>query len=585
MQIRFAAQRPSNDHALVVPIAGSARGGLDAFGASKAGIEAAMKRQRFDGEAGSAADHYLDGDGGRRLVLVGIGSEMKADSAEKLGGAVTSRLLTSGEREAVVELGGTPFDADGAARVALGAMLRGWRHDRYRTRLKDKQRPTLETITVVGAPEGTEARWTERYAPLAEGVALTRELVAEPANILYPESFVERVRHLADLGVEIRVLGEAEMEKLGMGALLGVSQGSVREAQLLVMSWNGGEAGATPTVFVGKGVTFDTGGISIKPAQGMEGMKWDMGGAGAVAGAMKALAGRKAKANVVGICGLVENMPDGNAQRPGDVVTTMSGQTVEVINTDAEGRLVLCDAITWAQKEFAPKTIIDLATLTGAMVISLGHEYAGIFANDDALAARKAKVNAVGAIGLVENMPDGNAQRPGDIVTSMSGQTIEIINTDAEGRLVLADVLWYVAKKFKPKFMVDLATLTGAMVISLGHEYAGIFANDDALAASLMKAGEECGDKLWRQPLGEAYDRLIDSPIADMKNVGPREAGSITAAQFIKRYVDEGVAWAHLDIAGMAWSDKAGTGFDKGATGYGVRLLDQFIADTVEGGR
>jgi len=486
MQIRFAAQRPSSDHALVVPIAGSARGGLDAFGAAKAGIEAAMKRQRFDGEAGSAAEHYLDGDGGRRLVLVGIGGDLKTDSAEKLGGAATGRLLTSGEREAVIDLGGTSFDADGAARVALGAMLRGWRHDRYRTRLKDKQRPTLEQITIVGAPDGAEARWTERYAPLADGVMLTRELVAEPANILYPESFVERVRHLADLGVEIRVLGEAEMEKLGMGALLGVSQGSVREAQLLVMRWNGGEANATPTVFVGKGVTFDTGGISIKPAQGMEGMKWDMGGAGAVAGAMKALAGRKAKANVVGICGLVENMPDGNAQRPGDVVTTMSGQTVEVINTDAEGRLVLCDAITWAQKEFSPKTIIDLATLTGAMVISLG------------------------------------------------------------------------------------------------HEYAGIFANDDALAASLVTAGEESGDKLWRQPLGEAYDRLIDSPIADMKNVGPREAGSITAAQFIKRFVDDGVAWAHLDIAGMAWANKAGTTYDKGATGYGVRLLDQYIADVVE---
>jgi leucyl aminopeptidase len=486
MHIRFAAQRPSNDHALVIPIAGSARNALDGFGAAQAGIEAAMQRQRFDGEAGSAAEYYLDSDGGRRLVLVGTGSEIKADSAEKLGGAVTTRLLTSGEREAVIDLSGTRFDADGAARVALGATLRGWRHDRYRTRLKDKQRPTLEQVTIVGAPEGAEALWTERYAPLADGVALTRELVAEPANIIYPESFVERVRHLTDLGVEIRVLGEAEMEKLGMGALLGVSQGSVREAQLLVMRWNGGEAGATPTVFVGKGVTFDTGGISIKPAQGMEGMKWDMGGAGAVAGAMKALAGRKAKANVVGICGLVENMPDGNAQRPGDVVTTMSGQTVEVINTDAEGRLVLCDAITWAQKEFAPRTIIDLATLTGAMVISLG------------------------------------------------------------------------------------------------HEYAGIFANDDALAASLIKAGEETGDKLWRQPLGEAYDRLIDSPIADMKNVGPREAGSITAAQFIKRFVDDGVAWAHLDIAGMAWANKAGTTFDKGATGYGVRLLDRYIADVVE---
>ena len=489
MQIRFAAKRPSGDHALVLPIAGTARASLDAFGAAKAGIEAAIKRQRFDGEAGTTADHYLDSESGRRLLLVGTGKEPKPDGAEKLGGAVTAKLLTSGEREAVIDLAGAGFDADQAARVALGATLRAWRHDRYRTRLKDKLRPTLDLITIVGAPDGAEARWTERYAPLADGIMLTRELVAEPANIIYPESFVERVRHLTELGVDIRVLGEAEMAKLGMGAMLGVSQGSVRDAQLLVMSWNGGKAGATPTVFVGKGVTFDTGGISIKPAQGMESMKWDMGGAGAVAGAMKALAGRKAKANVVGICGLVENMPDGNAQRPGDVVTTMSGQTVEVINTDAEGRLVLCDAITWAQKEYSPKTI------------------------------------------------------------------------------------------------VDLATLTGAMVIALGHEYAGIFANDDALAASLIAAGETSGDKLWRQPMGEAYDRLIDSPIADMKNVGPREAGAITAAQFIKRYVDDGVAWAHLDIAGMAWSDKPGTCFDKGATGYGVRLLDQYIADVVEDGR
>ena len=489
MQIRFAPQRPSGDHALAIPVAGTARGGLDAFGAAKAGIEAAIKRQRFDGEAGTSADHYLDSDGGRRLLLVGMGKDAKPDSPERLGGAVTAKLLTSGEREAVIDLTGAGYDADNAARVALGASLRAWRHDRYRTRLKDKLRPTLDLVTIVGAPEGAEARWTERYAPLAEGIELTRELVAEPANIIYPESFVERVRHLADLGVEIRVLGEAEMAKAGMGALLGVSQGSVREAQLLVMSWNGGDAGATPTVYVGKGVTFDTGGISIKPAAGMESMKWDMGGAGAVAGAMKAIAGRKAKANVVGICGLVENMPDGNAQRPGDVVTTMSGQTVEVINTDAEGRLVLCDAITWAQKEFSPKTIIDLATLTGAMVIALG------------------------------------------------------------------------------------------------HEYAGIFANDDALAASLIAAGEASGDKLWRQPMGEAYDRLIDSPIADMKNVGPREGGSITAAQFIKRFVDDGVAWAHLDIAGMAWSDKACPTYDKGATGYGVRLLDHYIADVVEGAR
>jgi leucyl aminopeptidase len=233
-------------------------------------------------------------------------------------------------------------------------------------------------------------------------------------------------------------------------------------------------------------VTFDTGGISIKPAQGMEAMKWDMGGAGAVAGAMKTLALRKAKANIVAVCGLVENMPDGNAQRPGDVVTSMSGQTIEVINTDAEGRLVLADAITYVQRTYKPTTI------------------------------------------------------------------------------------------------VDLATLTGAILISLGHEFAGLFTPDDELASQLMAAADTSGDKLWRQPLGESFDRLIDSPIADMKNVGPREGGSITAAQFIKRFVDDGVRWAHLDIAGKAWSDKPSDTFDKGATGFGVRLLDQFVEKTAE---
>jgi leucyl aminopeptidase len=388
----------------------------------------------------------------------------------------------------VIDLSGLKFDADAAARVALAAALRGWRYDRYRTRLKDKQKPTLTTVTIVGAGAEAETRYATRYASVVEGVALTRELVTEPPNIIYPETFVERVSEsVKGLGLELQVLGRDEMAKLGMGAIIGVAQGSVREGKLLVLKWNGGNAGDAPVAFIGKGVTFDTGGISIKPAQNMEAMKWDMGGAGAVVGAMKALAGRQAKANVVGVCGLVENMPDGNAQRPGDVVTTMSGQTVEVINTDAEGRLVLCDAMTWTQKNF------------------------------------------------------------------------------------------------KPKVMIDLATLTGAMVITLGHEYAGMFANDETLAAKLIKAADNSGDKLWRQPLGEAYDRLIDSQIADMKNVGPREAGSITAAQFLKRYVDDGVAWAHLDIAGMAWSDKAKPTYDKGATGFGVRLLDQYIADVVEG--
>jgi leucyl aminopeptidase len=282
------------------------------------------------------------------------------------------------------------------------------------------------------------------------------------------------------------VLDRAAMEKLGMGALLGVAQGSVREARLLILRWNGGGSSGQPTAFVGKGVTFDTGGISIKPAAGMEAMKWDMGGAGAVVGAMKAIALRKAKANIVGVCGLVENMPGGNAQRPGDVVTTMSGQTVEVINTDAEGRLVLADAVTWVQRNYKPSTIIDLATLTGAILISLG------------------------------------------------------------------------------------------------HEWAGLFANDEELAAKLQKAGEESSDKLWRMPLGEPFDRLIDSPIADMKNVGPREGGSITAAQFIQRFIENGVKWAHIDMAGKAWSDKAGATYDKGATGFGVRLLDQYVEDVLE---
>jgi leucyl aminopeptidase len=245
-------------------------------------------------------------------------------------------------------------------------------------------------------------------------------------------------------------------------------------------------AGAPTVCLVGKGITFDSGGISIKPAGGMEDMKWDMGGAGAVAGAIKSLATRKAKAHVIGVCGLVENMPGGDAQRPGDIVTTMSGQTVEVINTDAEGRLVLCDALTWVQRKYKPKTI------------------------------------------------------------------------------------------------VDLATLTGAMIIALGHEHGGLFSNSDALADELTAAGKASGDPLWRLPMGEAYDKLIESPIADMKNVGPRDAGSISAAQFLLRYIDEGVRWAHLDIAGMVWAAKPGALWDKGATGYGVRLLDRFVADNFE---
>jgi leucyl aminopeptidase len=490
MQIRFADALPSGSYALVLPVAGAERGNLSSLGDDRATVEAAARGQRFDGEAGAVAESWTGGNGGsqvRRLVLIGTGSGSDGAAAEKLGGAAVGRLLTSGEKSLVIDLTGTRFDADAAARLALGAASRAWRYDRYRTKLKDKQKPTVEEVVIVGAPAGAEGRWTERYEGVLAGIKLTRELVTEPANIIYAETFVERVQKAAQgTGLVIEALGQTEMEKLGMGSLLCVNQGTVREPRLLVMRWNAGGEGDTPLALIGKGVTFDTGGISIKPAAGMEAMKWDMGGAGAVAGAMLALASRKAKANVVGLCGLVENMPSGSATRPGDVVTSMNGQTIEVINTDAEGRLVLADVMTYAQRELGAKRL------------------------------------------------------------------------------------------------VDLATLTGAMLIALGHEHAGVFSNNDTLAAELTAAGAETGEKLWRLPLGDAYDRLIDSPIADMKNVGSREAGSITAAQFLQRFVEEGVEWAHLDIAGTVWSDKPGTTYDKGATGFGVRLLDRFVEMVAE---
>ena len=461
--------------------------GLDAVAAEGARVS------RFSGKLGQVFEHFAGGPGGvRREVLAGIGepgAAARIQAFERAGAAVTAKYLCSGETALGYDLSGSNATPAEVAALLLGTVLRGWRHDVYRTKLTEEQKPTLTEVVVTRAPEGAEAAWANEAAVVA-GVELARELVAEPANIIYPESFVERCRKLEAFGVEITVLDKAAMTALGMGALLGVNQGSVREPQMLAMRWKGASAGPNgqnrPTAFVGKGVTFDTGGISIKPAAGMEDMKWDMGGAAAVAGAMLTLAMRKAKADVIGVCGLVENMPDGNAQRPGDVVTSMSGQTIEVINTDAEGRLVLCDALTWVQQEYAPATI------------------------------------------------------------------------------------------------VDLATLTGAMIVALGHEHGGIFANDDALADQLIAAGKASGDKLWRFPLGVAYDKLIDSPIADMKNVGPRNGGSITAAQFLQRYIDKGVAWAHLDIAGMVWADKPGATWDKGATGYGVRLLDRFVRDTLE---
>ncbi len=481
MDIQFVAQIDASADVVAFPVRKGEAGALGAL------LGAAAAQARFEGAAGTIAETAaIDGAQAKRLLLVGIGEGGEQD-IERGGAALTAKLQTSGVTHVHVDFASAgQSDADDVLAFAMGARLRNWRLDTYRTRLAEKAKPSLATVTIASPHGDLSARWAANEA-IAEGVALTQTLVAEPPNILYPESFVERCQHLADLGVELEILDERQMKALGMGALLGVAQGSTRPPRLLAMRWNGGNPGDAPVVFIGKGVTFDTGGISLKPGAGMDMMKWDMGGAGAVAGAIKAIAGRKAKANVVGVVGLVENMPDGNAMRPGDIVTTMSGQTVEVLNTDAEGRLVLCDAISWAQKAYDPKVI------------------------------------------------------------------------------------------------VDLATLTGAMVISLGHEYAGMFANDETLAADLLAAGEASNNKLWRFPLSPAYDKLIDSPIADMKNIGPREGGSITAAQFLKRYVDDGVAWAHLDIAGMAWGDKDGPVYAKGATGYGVRLLDRYIAANHEG--
>jgi leucyl aminopeptidase len=481
MDIQFVAQIDASADVVAFPVRKGEAGALGAL------LGAAAAQARFDGAAGTIAETAaIDGEQAKRLLLVGIGEGSEQD-LERGGAALIAKLQTSGATAVHVDFASAgQSDADDVLAFAMGARLRNWRLDTYRTRLADTAKPSLKTVAIASSHGDLSGRWAENEA-IADGVALTQTLVAEPPNILYPETFVDRCQHLADLGVEIEVLDERQMKALGMGALLGVAQGSTRPPRLLAMRWNGGNPGDAPVVFIGKGVTFDTGGISIKPAAGMDMMKWDMGGAGAVAGAIKAIAGRKAKANVVGVVGLVENMPDGNAMRPGDVVSTMSGQTVEVLNTDAEGRLVLCDAISWAQSAYNPKVI------------------------------------------------------------------------------------------------VDLATLTGAMVISLGHEYAGIFANDDTLATDLIAAGEASNNKLWRFPLSPAYDKLIDSPIADMKNIGPREGGSITAAQFLKRFVGEGVAWAHLDIAGMAWADKDGPVWAKGATGYGVRLLDRYIAANHEG--
>lgn len=430
-----------------------------------------------------------------RLIVAGLGkkSAFTERSAENVGGHIFSQLISVNEKESTCIL--DEFESSDkkttninelAAHIAYGMQLKNYRFSKYKTSTKPQDKPILEQVTIVVPDPVAAKKFYEALEKTLEGIYLTRNLVSEPGNVIYPKSLAEAAQSLTQLGVKVEVLGVAEMKKLGMNSLLGVGQGSAHESQLLVMEWPGADKAAQPVAIVGKGVTFDSGGISIKAAANMEEMKTDMAGAATVIGLMRTLAARKSKARVVGLAG------------------------------------------------------------------------------------------------LVENMPSGTAQRPGDVVTSMSGQTIEVINTDAEGRLVLADVLWYCQQRFKPKVMIDLATLTGAIVVALGHHYAGLFSNNQTLVDQLIDASKKVSEPIWHMPLHDHYDKMINSDIADVKNsVNRGSAGSITAAHFLQRFVKDTV-WAHLDIAGVAWTESECPTTPKGATGFGVRLLNRFIADQYE---
>jgi len=448
----------------------------------------AMKAARFTGKRESWLDVLAPGGRYERVVVFGLGKPgtIKSQEVEYLGGAIAGTLqaLKAPQAAIAVEIDGE-FGARGmaAALLASGAMLRVYSFSQYKS--KKPESVVLESLALHCADAAAARKSFAGLEAVAEGVHLARDLVNEPANVLYPEEFARRAKALAKEGVKIEILTPSQMKRLGMAALLGVAQGSDHEARMVVMRWDGGRKGEKPVAFIGKGVTFDTGGISIKPAAGMEDMKGDMGGA---------------------------------------------------------------------------------ACVTGLML---------------ALAKRKAKVNAIGAIGLVENMPDGKAQRPGDVVKSMSGQTIAVLNTDAEGRLVLADVLWYIQDRFKPKFMIDLATLTGAIMVALGKEHAGLFSNNDELAQRLSDAGYATAEKVWRMPLAPEYDKIIDHDVADVKNTGGRNAGAITAAQFLQRFVNN-VPWAHLDVAGTAMDALKSPINQSWGSGWGVRLLNRLVADHYE---
>lgn len=418
---------------------------------------------------------------GKSIIVIGLGKkdEWDENKALNVGGKVYCELSRLKIKQAAVSIESNP------ANVAYGALLRSFKFDKYKTKKDEKTIEVEEIVMLIKEDQfiNTEKLF-DRLSKECEGIFFARSLITEPPNILYPESYTDRIKdELGKLGLEIEVLDKKHMEEKKMGALLGVAQGSSKEPRLVIIKWNGGDKEQKPVAFVGKGITFDTGGISLKPSRGMESMKHDMAGSAAVVGVMHALAGRKAK------------------------------------------------------------------------------------------------VNAIGVVALAENAVDGNAQRPSDVVISMSGQTIEVLNTDAEGRLILADALWYTQETFSPTFMIDLATLTGAIVVALGNnEYAGLFSNNDELANQLSDAGNEVNEKLWRFPMNDSYNKIIDSPIADMQNIAPAGSGgdSIMAAQFLKRFVND-KCWAHLDIAGTAWHEKGTDICPRGAVGFGIRLLNRLV--------
>lgn len=488
MKITFTDAAKGDIHGFLVDQGGKLPKAAEALDAESGGlISEALKSGRFEGKTGQQAFVVLPkGSEAKRALLVGGGKAKDRNdrSLERIGGLVYKAQANSGFKTLSLVVD----DAEAGARIALGAKLAAYRFDDYRTKLTEEDKPTLSTLSVV--TEDSKAA-KAAFKPLdagADGTYLARDLVNLPPNELYPGSYAKKIEELAEHGLEIEILGEKELAKLGMNSMLGVGQGSAKESKLGIMKWMGGKAGEAPVALVGKGVCFDTGGISLKPGAGMEDMRGDMGGSAAVVGTMLALAKRKAKANVIGL------------------------------------------------------------------------------------------------VGLVENMPDGDAIRPGDILKSASGQTIEVQNTDAEGRLVLCDVLWYTQEHYKPSTIVDLATLTGAIVIGLGHHHAGMFTNNDDLADQLTSAGLAEGERVWRMPLGPEYDKQLKSKFADMRNIGGRAAGSITAAQFLQRFINEGQTWAHLDIAGVAWveGEKAPTD-PSWASGFGPRLLDRWIANNHEG--